>query len=67
MKCPRCQQANHPQTKFCLARAGFAIEHVSSGSDRAPYGSNYPGEFIFVVRRRGESADIAPLRCRSQS
>jgi len=49
MNCPRCQQENSPQAKFCLARAGFAIEHVSSGFDSAPYGSNYPGEFIFVV------------------
>jgi hypothetical protein len=29
MKCPRCQQENPSQAKFCLARAGFAIEHVS--------------------------------------
>ena len=49
MNCPRCQQENSPQAKFCLARAGFAIEHVSSGFDSAPYGSNYPREFIFVV------------------
>jgi hypothetical protein len=49
MKCPRCQQENPPQAKFCLARAGFAIEHVPSGFDSAPYGSNCPDEFIVVV------------------
>jgi hypothetical protein len=32
------------------ARVGFAIDHVYSRFDRAPYGSQYPGELIFVCR-----------------
>jgi SAM-dependent methyltransferase len=35
-----------------LARAGFALDRVYSGFDRSPYGSQYPGEMIFVARRQ---------------
>jgi len=38
------------EAEHLLARAGFAVDHVYSGFDRAPYGSTYPGELIFVAR-----------------
>ena len=39
------------EAEHLLARAGFTIESVFSGFDRAPYGAHYPGELIFVARR----------------
>ena len=33
-------------------RAGFAVEAVYADYDRSPYGSKYPGELIFVARKR---------------
>lgn len=38
------------EAEHLLARAGFAVEHLYAGYDRAPYGSAYPGELIFVAR-----------------
>jgi SAM-dependent methyltransferase len=35
-----------------LARTGFTLDRVHSGFDRSPYGSQYPGEMIFVARRQ---------------
>ena len=35
-----------------LARAGFTLDHVYADFDRSPYGSQYPGELIFVARRQ---------------
>jgi SAM-dependent methyltransferase len=40
------------EAEHLLARAGFAMDYVYSGFDNAPYGSQYPGELIFVARRR---------------
>lgn len=39
------------EAEHLLARAGFTLEQVYSDFDRAPYGSDYPGELIFVARR----------------
>jgi hypothetical protein len=39
------------EAEHLLARAGFSVDHVYSGFDHAPYGSQYPGELIFVARR----------------
>jgi hypothetical protein len=33
-----------------LKTAGFTVEHLYAGFDRSPYGSQYPGELIFVAR-----------------
>jgi SAM-dependent methyltransferase len=43
------------EAEHLLARAGFATDQVYSGFDCAPYGSQYPGELIFVARRRPAS------------
>jgi SAM-dependent methyltransferase len=39
------------EAEHLLARAGFEIEALYAGFDRSPYGSQYPGELIFVARR----------------
>jgi SAM-dependent methyltransferase len=41
------------EAEHLLARAGFAVEHLYAGFDRSPYGSQYPGELIFVARPSG--------------
>jgi hypothetical protein len=38
------------EAEHLLARAGFAVEHVYADFDRAPFGSKYPGELIFVAQ-----------------
>jgi len=38
------------EAEHLLVRAGFAVEHLYAGFDRSPYGSQYPGELIFVAR-----------------
>lgn len=40
------------EAEHLLGRAGFSVDHVYAGFDRAPYGSQYPGDLIFVARRR---------------
>jgi len=34
-----------------LARCGFAVESIYANFDKSPYGSEYPGELVFVARR----------------
>jgi SAM-dependent methyltransferase len=41
------------EVEHLLARAGFVVEHVYAGYDKSEYGSTYPGELLFVARRRG--------------
>jgi SAM-dependent methyltransferase len=41
------------EAEHLLARAGFEVEQVYADYDRNPYGSNYPGELIFVARKVG--------------
>ncbi len=43
------------EAEHLLERAGFAIDELYSDFDQAPYGSRYPGELIFVARRRAEA------------
>jgi SAM-dependent methyltransferase len=38
------------EAEHLLARAGFTVEHVYSDWQRAPYGTHYPGELIFIAR-----------------
>jgi hypothetical protein len=40
------------EVEHLLARAGLAVDRIYSAFDRSPYGSHYPGELIFVARRR---------------
>jgi SAM-dependent methyltransferase len=40
------------EAEHLLARAGFEVEHLYAGFDKSPYGSTYPGEMIFVARKR---------------
>jgi len=40
------------EVEHLLARAGFTLDCVYSGFDRSPYGSQYPGELIFVAREQ---------------
>jgi SAM-dependent methyltransferase len=39
------------EAEHLLARAGFTVEQVYSDFDRAPYGTRYPSELIFIARR----------------
>ena len=43
------------EAEHLLARAGFGLDHVYADFDRSPYGSQYPGELIFVARRQPAS------------
>jgi len=40
------------EVEHLLARCGFEVEHLYAGFDKSPYGSRYPGELIFVARKR---------------
>ncbi len=40
------------EAEHLLVRAGYDIEHLYADFDRSPYGSKYPGELIFVARKR---------------
>jgi len=40
------------EAEHLLARAGFDVQHLYAGFDKSAYGSKYPGELIFVARRR---------------
>jgi SAM-dependent methyltransferase len=40
------------EAEHLLARAGFEVEHLYSDYDKSAYGSKYPGELLFVARRR---------------
>ena len=40
------------EAEHLLMRAGYEIEHLYADFDRSPYGSTYPGELIFVARKR---------------
>jgi len=37
------------EAEHLLARAGFAVAELYGGYDKAPFGSSYPGELIFVA------------------
>jgi hypothetical protein len=39
------------EAEHLLARCGFEVEALYADYDRSPYGSKYPGELIFVVRK----------------
>jgi SAM-dependent methyltransferase len=38
------------EAEHLLARAGFALDHVYADFDRSAYGSQYPGDLVFVAR-----------------
>jgi SAM-dependent methyltransferase len=40
------------EMEHLLVRAGFAVEALYGGYAREPYGATYPGELIFVARKR---------------
>jgi SAM-dependent methyltransferase len=40
------------EAEHLLARSGFEVEQVYADFDKSPYGSKYPGELIFVARKR---------------
>ena len=40
------------EAEHLLARSGFEVEALYAGFDKSPYGSQYPGELIFVARRK---------------
>jgi SAM-dependent methyltransferase len=37
------------EAEHLLARAGFSVQHIYGGYDKAPFGSSYPGELILVA------------------
>ena len=39
------------EAEHLLVRCGFEVEQVYADFDKAPYGSTYPGELIFVARK----------------
>jgi SAM-dependent methyltransferase len=42
------------EAEHLLARAGFRVEQLYSGFDKSPYGSQYPGDLIFVARKTSD-------------
>ena len=40
------------EAEHLLTRSGFEVEGLYAGFDGSPYGSKYPGELIFVARRK---------------
>ncbi|MFB3923682.1 MAG: class I SAM-dependent methyltransferase [Terriglobia bacterium] len=40
------------EAEHLLARSGFKVEAVYGDYDKSPYGSKYPGELIFIARRK---------------
>jgi len=40
------------EAEHLLVRSGFDVEHVYADYDHSPFGSKYPGELIFIARRR---------------
>ena len=38
------------EAEHLLVRSGFEVEHVYADFDKSPYGSEYPGELIFVAK-----------------
>jgi SAM-dependent methyltransferase len=40
------------EAEHLLGRTGFAVDHVFAGYDKSEYGSTYPGELIFVARKK---------------
>ena len=40
------------EAEHLLARCGFEVEALYADYDRSPYGSQYPGELIFVAHGR---------------
>jgi hypothetical protein len=40
------------EAEHMLARSGFEVEHVYADYDKCPFGSKYPGELIFVTKKR---------------
>jgi hypothetical protein len=40
------------EAEHLLERAGFRVEDLYPDFDKSPYGSTYPGELIFVARKR---------------
>ncbi len=39
------------EAEHLLARSCFKVEHLYADFDKSPYGSQYPGELIFVARK----------------
>jgi hypothetical protein len=40
------------EAEHLLARCGFEVEELYADFDKSPYGTNYPGELIFVATNR---------------
>jgi len=40
------------EAEHLLARSGFEVEDVYADFDKSPYGSKFPGDLIFVARKR---------------
>jgi len=40
------------EMEHLLVRAGFEVEHLYAGYDKSALGSTYPGELVFVARKR---------------
>jgi SAM-dependent methyltransferase len=40
------------EAEHLLVRSGFEVEHLYGDYDKSPYGSKYPGELLFVARKK---------------
>jgi SAM-dependent methyltransferase len=40
------------EVEHLLARSGFEVEQLYSDYDKSPYGEKYPGELIFIAKKR---------------
>jgi SAM-dependent methyltransferase len=40
------------EAEHLLARSGFEVENVYADFEKSPYGSKYPGDLVFVARKR---------------
>jgi SAM-dependent methyltransferase len=50
------------EMEHLLVRAGFEVEHLYAGYDKARFGSRYPGELVFVARRGSTARPGGALR-----
>ena len=40
------------EAEHLLAGSGFLVEQLYAGYDKSPYGSQYPGELVFIARKK---------------
>jgi len=46
------------EAEHLLARSGFEVEQLYAGVDKSAYGSQYPGDLVFVARKTTRVPDL---------